>query len=292
MATIVTVEKARSLLPKRASDAHKGDFGHVFLLAGSRGFAGAAKLAARAAERSGVGLVTLGVPEPLQESVASGLAETMTLGLPAGKDGCLAAAAAMPALDFAQQKSAVGLGPGLGQGEGASQFVETFAVRCPVPFALDADGLNALSGRADLLALKQAPCVLTPHPGEMARLLQCTVPEVQADRETAALRLAEKAQAVVVLKGAGTLITEAGGPIYINPTGNQGLAKGGSGDVLTGLLAGLLAQGIAPLGAAQLAVFAHGLAADLAAESIGARGMIASDVIAHLPAAWRSIESS
>jgi NAD(P)H-hydrate epimerase len=291
MATELNKAEIRALLAPRAEDAHKGDFGHVFIVAGARGYAGAAKLAARAAERSGAGLVTLGVPAPLLDTIAAALTETMTLALEADKQGGLAAEAATAALDFAQGKSAAGVGPGLGRGDGASQFVETFAVRCPVPFVLDADGLNALSGRADLLALKQSDCILTPHPGEMARLLQCSADEVQADRETAALRLAEKAQAVVALKGARTLIAAPGGPIFENPTGNHGLAKGGSGDVLTGLIAGLVAQGLTPLNAAKVGVFTHGLAADLAAEAIGARGMIASDVIDHLPAAWRAIEA-
>jgi len=291
MTTPLERSAAAALLPARADDSHKGSFGHVLLVGGSRGFTGAVKLMAYAAERSGTGLVTAGVPESLLEIVASALTESMTLPLPDTEYGCLSAEAATTALEFVQDKDAAALGPGIGRQDPAAECVETFVTRCPVPFVLDADGINALSGRVDILGLKQSDCILTPHPGEMARLLQMDTAAIQSDRAKAARDLAERTNAVIVLKGAGTIVASPDGQVIENPTGNHGLAKGGSGDVLTGLLAGLLAQGLACYDAARLGVYAHGLAADLAAEEIGARGMVASDVVGCLPEAWQMLES-
>lgn len=284
-------EQARALLPPRPEAAHKGTFGHVLLIAGSRGFTGAAKLAARAAERSGVGLVTLGVPHQVLDTVAADLSETMTLALPSSKDAAINAEAVIPALDFAGSVQSVALGPGMGAKESTKEFIEQFLVRCPVPFVADADALNGIAGRADLLGLKRSACILTPHPGEMARLLTWETHAVQAKREAAVQKMADLAGAVTILKGHRTLIALPGGGIAENGTGNHGMSKGGSGDVLTGLLGGLLAQGMSPFNAACLGVFVHGLAGDIAAARVGARGMTASDIIAALPAAWRQLEA-
>ena len=291
MADLLTYEQMHALLPPRPEAGHKGTFGHVFVVAGSRGFTGAAKLACRAAERSGAGLVTLGIGDALQPVVAVDLLESMTLGLPSSEDGALNEEATMPALEFARGTQAVAIGPGLGTSQATQEFVEQFLVRCPVPFVADADALNGLAGRADLLGLKRSACILTPHPGEMARLLSIETQAVQAAREAMVRKMADTAGAVTILKGHRTLIAMPGGKASENPTGNHGLAKGGSGDVLTGLLGGLLAQGMAPIDAARLGVYVHGLAGDIAAARVGARGMTASDVVAALPAAWRQVEA-
>lgn len=291
MAELLTLDYVRKLLPHRPEAGHKGTFGHVFVVAGSRGFTGAAKLACRAAERSGCGLVTLGIPQPLLDTVAGDLTESMTLALPSPKEGRLSEEAVTPALEFAAKTQAVALGPGLGMQESTAEFVEQFLVRCPVPFVADADALNGIAGRADLLGLKRSACILTPHPGEMARLMNLDTQAVQAGREKAVRAMADLAGAVTLLKGHRTLIALPGGGVLENPTGNNGMAKGGSGDILTGLLGGLLAQGLPPHDAACLGVYVHGLAGDIAAARLGPRGMTASDVVAALPAAWRQVES-
>jgi NAD(P)H-hydrate epimerase len=283
-------EKVRSLLPARPEDGHKGVFGHLFVLAGSRGFSGAAKLAAEAAGRSGVGLVTVGVPGALIDVVAAGLMEAMTRAFPASGTGSFAHDALEPALAFAMDKHAVVLGPGLGQQPATRAFARDFACACPVPLLVDADALNALSEAPEMLQHVAQPCVLTPHPGEMARLLDNSTSVVQADREKAARALAERTGAVAVLKGHETLIVAADGRIARNTTGNSGLAKGGTGDVLSGVIGGLLAQRMEAFDAACLGVYLHGLAGDIAAQRKTARGMIARDVIEALPDAWRALE--
>lgn len=307
--TELTRENIRGLLPPRPENGHKGTFGHLFVLAGSRGFTGAAKLVCRAAERSGVGLVTVGVPYPLGDIIAAALTETMSLRLPATDAESFSREALEPALQFAADKQAVVLGPGVSRDPETVAFVLDFARESPVPLVIDADGLNALSKRPTALQDIGRPCILTPHPGEMARLTGLSTAGIQKDREGAAKRLAEASAAfpslspsllpetrnpkpgcVVVLKGYRTVIAAPDGRTAVNPTGNSGLASGGTGDVLAGLLGGLLAQGMAPYEAACLGVYLHGLAGDLAAEQFTARGMTAGDVIAALPQAWRALE--
>lgn len=281
---------ARGLLPKRPPDAHKGTFGHVFIVAGSRGFTGAAKLACDAAARSGVGLVTAGVPRPLADIVASALVEPMSLLLPATEAESLALEALGPALKFAEGKNAVVLGPGLSQHPATCEFALEFIRQCPVPMLVDADGLNALS--RDLSALRGTPSerVLTPHPGEMSRLSGIATKDIQADREGVAARFANEHHCVVALKGHRTVIADPDGSVYVNSTGNDGLATGGTGDVLAGLIGGLMAQGLCVRDAAILGVYVHGCAGDLAAIKKTARGMVASDVLAEIPEVWRRLE--
>jgi len=280
----------KELLPKRPEEGHKGTFGHVFILAGSRGFTGAALLACEAAGRSGVGLVTLGIPYPLADIVAAALLETMTLRLPSTEHEGFSHESLEAALAFADDKQAVVLGPGLSRQPETAAFVHDFAARCPVPLLIDADGLNALSDNASVLCERTAPTVITPHPGEMARLIGKPTSVVQADREGTAKRLAQELKAIVVLKGRHSIIADPGSYLAINPTGNHGMATGGTGDVLSGLLGGLLAQGIEPFDAACLGVWMHGRAGDIAAERMTARGMIARDVISALPDVWRELE--
>jgi hydroxyethylthiazole kinase-like uncharacterized protein yjeF len=282
-------EELAALLPPRARDSHKGDYGHLLVVAGALGKAGAAVLAARAAVRAGCGLVTAAVAAPIAPILHVGCWEAMVVPLPASPGGALAAAAAEPALAAAASRSAMALGPGLGEEEGTVAAIRRLTAEAGLPLVLDADGLNAFAGRAGDLARRTAPTVLTPHPGELGRLLGCSTQEVQADRPAAARRAAELTGAVVVLKGSLTLVAAppgGGGGLYVNPTGNPGMATGGSGDVLTGILGGLLAQRLAVLDAALLAVYLHGLAGDLALARLGGPALAAEDLIVSLPAAF------
>lgn len=273
------------LLPPLARDAHKGDRGHALIVAGSPGKAGAAILAARAAVRSGAGLVTVAVPEPLLATVDGGSIESMTLALPAGPEGQIAGEAVERALAAAEGKRALALGPGLGQEPATAEAIRRLLLASEIPLVIDADGLNAFAGRARELAGRKAPAILTPHPGELGRLLGLSAGEVQADRLAAARMGAEETRAIVILKGHLTLIATPEGEIYVTPNGNPGMGTGGTGDVLTGLLAGLLAQGLDPVDAARLGAFLHGAAGDLAAGRAGERGIAAGDLVDQLPRA-------
>jgi NAD(P)H-hydrate epimerase len=213
----------------------------------------------------------------------------MTLALPDGGPSGLDPSAAAAVLRAAAGKQAVALGPGLGAESGTREAIVEAVLGLALPLVLDADGLNALAGAIGRLRERRAPTLLTPHPGELARLLGGSSEEVQRDRLGAARRAAAASGAVVVLKGHQSLVAEPGGEVWVNPTGNPGMASGGSGDVLTGLLGGLLAQGFEPLAAAQLGVFVHGLAGDRAASELGQRGLRAGDLIAALPGALRAL---
>lgn len=288
---LIDKDFVRTLLPARPEAAHKGTFGHVFIIAGSRGFTGAAKLAADGAARSGAGLVTVGTPRTLGDVIASALTEPMSLLLPATEQESVSEAAIEPALAFAADKNAVVLGPGLSQHPETCRFVRAFVRRCSAPMIVDADALNCLAGAAEVLERKDgAARIVTPHPGEMARLAQRSTAEIQLNRAAAAAAFATLHACVVVLKGHQTIVTDGPGNVFTNPTGNSGLATGGTGDVLAGLVGGLLAQGMTALHAAVLGVYLHGLAGDLAAQAFSERGMIAGDVVAAIPGAWRAIE--
>lgn len=295
MTTTLTLEMVRGLLPKRPDNAHKGSFGHLFVLAGSRGFTGAGRLTCEAACRAGAGLVTLGIPKTLADIAAMTLLEAMSLPLPGTEQESLSSDALQPALDFAADKSAVALGPGLSQHPDTVTFVHRFLPACPVPLLVDADGLNALSKDPDLLHQRArqsgVATVLTPHPGEMARLMRSGTKNVQENREGVACAFAENYEVVLALKGAGTIIATPEGHCVRNSTGNQGLASGGTGDVLSGIIGGLLAQRLPAYDAACIGVYLHGLAADLAIHNKSPRSLIARDVIAALPEAWHTLEA-
>jgi NAD(P)H-hydrate epimerase len=277
---LLTDEDLTPYLARRAPAAHKGDFGHLVVVAGSADRPGAAGLCCLGAVRGGAGLVSLAAPPGVLRQVLVGPAEAM--GIPAADvHGLLAAC---------QGKSALALGPGLGQAPETAEAVLRLALEAPIPAVLDADGLNLLAGRLAELARAAGPRVLTPHPGEAARLLGRTSAEVQADRLGAVRELARLGRAVVVLKGAISAVAEPDGTVYLVPTGNPGMATGGSGDVLTGLLGALLAQGLAASEAACLGAFLHGRAGDLASLALGQRGLAAGDIAAHLPAAMRAFE--
>jgi ADP-dependent NAD(P)H-hydrate dehydratase / NAD(P)H-hydrate epimerase len=285
-----------SLPLQRKPGGHKGDYGHALIVAGSRGKTGAAVLAAMGALRAGAGLVTVATPERVLPIIASHVQEMMTEPL-AGTD---ADSVSMRALDYGRMaeitkgKNVLGLGPGLGTLPETQQFIRTVVHESPLPMILDADGLNAFAGRAIELRERKSPLAVTPHPGEMARLLGCTSAQVQGDRLSTALKAATQWNAFVVLKGQHTIVASPDGRAFINTTGNPGMATGGTGDVLTGMLAGLTAQfASAPWEQVlSLGVYLHGLAGDFAAEQFGEQSLIATDLVAAIPRAWRQLRSS
>ncbi|GMW01124.1 MAG: hypothetical protein AMXMBFR84_22610 [Candidatus Hydrogenedentota bacterium] len=291
MANELTKDSIVPRLPKRFPDAHKGVYGHLFVLAGSRGMTGAARLAAESAGRSGVGLVTVGAPESSAAIIASGTLESMTFGLPENADGSFSDEAASPAIGRAKDMDAVVVGMGISQHADTRRFIHSFLVRCPVPVVIDADGLNCVSVATSLLRQIQSPVIITPHPGEMARLTGASVAAVQSRRESTAVDFAREYKCVVVLKGHRTIVATPAGGCWINPTGNSGMATGGSGDVLAGLIGGLVAQGLSVEDAGIAGVYLHGLAGDIAAERMTERGMIARDIVGAIPDAWRRLEA-
>jgi NAD(P)H-hydrate epimerase len=280
-------EELAAWLPERRSESHKGDFGHLLVVAGSTGMSGAAVLTARAAVRTGAGLVSMAVPDAIRAECHVGCPEAMTIPL---EDGLGRAALVEVLLAQAARRSALAVGPGLGTAAATTETVRELVKRADVPVVLDADGLNAFAGRIDELAARENGLVLTPHPGELGRLLGTSSAAVQADRLAAAREAAARSHAVVLLKGHQSLVAEPEGEVAVNPTGNPGLATGGTGDVLTGIVGALLAQGFEPAAAAQLGVFVHGAAGDLAARELGQRSLAAGDVAERLPAAFRWLE--
>lgn len=263
----ITLEEAGELVPVRDPGDHKGTFGHALVVAGSAGKAGAAALTGWGALRAGAGLVTVACPAPVRPEVAGFAPELMTESLPGSREGQLARGAAARALKLAGSKSVLALGPGLGGSAVAASEVRQIVAKSPVPVVLDADGLNAFAGQLKLLAKHRSPLVVTPHPGEAARLCGLTVEEVQGDRVGTARKIAAATDAVCVLKGYRTIVAGPEGQAYINPTGNPGMGSGGTGDALTGIIAGLMAQGLEGVEAAILGAYLHGLAGDLALEA-------------------------
>ncbi len=286
---LITEEELSDLLPPRPLTSHKGDYGHVLVLAGSPGFTGAAALATEAALRAGAGLVTLGIPQSLNPILESKCTEAMTLPLPETGEGTLSPGALEEIVNFCRKASVVALGPGLSRNGETGELVRELIRNCPLPMVVDADGLNLIAEDVSVLSMAQSSLVLTPHPGEMRRLAGLEKEELGWDREKLAQDFARKYNLTLVLKGAGTLIATPPGPLWINPTGNPGMASGGTGDVLTGLIAGFLAQGLPPFNAARLGVYVHGRAGDLAAREKGRISLIASDLIARVPDALRGL---
>ena len=288
--TVDAIDIAPSFLP-RNEDTHKGTYGHVMILGGSRGMTGAAALAADAAVLSGAGLVTIAVPAPSLPTMEVLCTEALKAPLAADADGKLAADALAGALEMAAGKSVVAFGPGLGQSAALRELAAAFVAQATVPLVIDADGLNNLAGNLGVLADANVPLVLTPHPGEMALLLGTDTATVQNDRPGAARELAKRTGAVVALKGAATIIAVPTGEIWINTTGNPGMASGGTGDVLTGLIAGLIAQGLETLEATVAGVFIHGAAGDSAAEETGVRGLTATAIVDAIPTVIEAFEA-
>jgi ADP-dependent NAD(P)H-hydrate dehydratase / NAD(P)H-hydrate epimerase len=278
---LLTAQDVKPLLPSRRRSSNKGDFGHLLVIAGSEGYTGAPVMVAHAAARAGAGLVTLAVPHNIYPIVAA---------------QCPPEVMPQP-VDFDQLNpnyfskfDAVAIGPGLGQQAETQKMVWKVVSSCPLPMVVDADALNAMAQGVAALKKLQKPFVFTPHPGEMGRLVGKTAKEVQADRWGLARSFAQEYGVVMVLKGAGTVVTDKSGKLWINSTGNPGMAKGGMGDALTGIIGAFLAQGLTTFDAARASVFFHGLAGDLANERLGARAMLTTDLIEHLGAAFAALD--
>ena len=286
---LVTEEDADALVPSRAPDAYKGSCGSVLVVGGSVGLTGAPAMTSQAALRSGAGLVTLALPEGLNDIMEVKLTEVMTLPLPETGGRALSGASADRVLELCGSYDSVAVGPGAGSEPETIEALRKLVAGIAGPLVLDAEGLNAMVGHTAQLTGRSCPAVLTPHPGEMARLLETDKEAVQADRISMATRAAREWNAVVVLKGAGTVIAEPGGDVFINATGNAGMATAGMGDVLSGVIASFMAQGLEPLPAAVAGVYYHGHAGDLAAQMEGMAGLTAGDVIRHLPLALRRL---
>lgn len=272
-------------LPARPTDAHKGACGRVLVIAGSPGMTGAGALAGKAALRSGAGLVTWALPYSLSGPADLLCYEIMTLGIPETAQKYPAVAAREHLLEAAREANAVVLGPGLPVAGETGELMRLLIPELSAPLVLDAGGLRALGEESRLLTSRPGVTVLTPHPGEMADLAGCTVADVQADRIATATAYAARTGAVLLLKGAGTVVSD-GTCAYVNTSGNAGMATAGAGDVLCGVLAALLAQGLAAFDAARLGAYLHGLAGDLARAQKGEYGLIASDIIEALPEAF------
>ena len=272
--------------PPRARDAHKGTYGHLLVVAGSLGKTGAAALAADAALRAGAGLVTVATAASQQPVVAGLVVEAMTAAVAEGTPGFIGADAFPALVDLAGGRDALAIGPGLGLEAATQETARRLVSETPCPMVVDADALTALVGQLDRLHKARAPRCLTPHPGELARLLGTTTAEVQRDRIAAARDVATTAHVHLVLKGAVSVVATPHGMVTLIPTGNPGMASGGTGDVLTGVVGAFLARGLAPGDALVSAVYLHGLAGDVAAERVGEESLIARDVIAALPEAF------
>jgi len=281
------VKEHISKIPRRKEDTHKGDFGHVFVLAGSVGMTGAAYLASKGALLSGSGLVTCGIPESLNGIMEVKLTEVMTLPLPETKSRSLGLAALGRVLQFSEKADCLAVGPGISRDKDTSRLVREVLKKVKKPVVLDADGINSLAGSEDILKKRKNPTVITPHPGEMSRLLGQKTSILQRNREKVALGFAKKYRVILVLKGYRSVVAAPNGAVYVNETGNSGMSTAGVGDVLTGMIASFLGQGIEAYGAAVIGVYLHGKAGDLAARDKGQFSMLAGDVLDKLPEAIR-----
>ena len=273
----------------RNKNAHKASFGHILLLAGSARFSGAAVLCAKAAMRAGAGLVTIGIPKSLNTAIIKiKPAEVMTLPLAETKELTLSSKAFKKISDFAKKADVLVIGPGLSQNKSTQRLIRKVIMAVDKPMVIDADGLNALIGNLNILRGTRYAVrgtILTPHPGEMARLLGVNVANIQNKRKEIAQEFARDYGLTLVLKGNHTIVADRKKHLFKNTTGNPGMASAGSGDVLSGIIAAFLGQGLAPFTAAKYGVFLHGLAGDLAAKEKTQLGMIASDIIEKIPAA-------
>ncbi len=290
-----TATQASQWVPPRPPASHKGIYGRVLIVAGSTGMTGAAALASEAALRAGAGLVTLATPKHLNPILESLLPEVMTLPLPETDAGSLSVSASSAILEFAEEtKSVLAIGPGLSQHPDTVRLVhqlvrENREQALNLRMVVDADGLNALSQAPEVITLLDREAILTPHPGEMSRLTSSSIPSLEADRIRAAQQFASEHNLMLVFKGAPTVTGLPNGDVWINSTGNPGMATGGMGDVLTGIIAGLMAQGHSSETAAVLGVYLHGVAGDIVAEALGMHGLIASDVLKAVPRAIASL---
>ncbi len=286
---LVTKHKAASLLPARSPFSHKGNHGRVLVIAGSVGLTGAAVLASSAAVRSGAGLVTLGIPSGLYNIVGSKLTEVMTLPLADSGSGFLSSKCIEYLEDLLHNFDVIAAGPGLGCSAEITEVISWLVKHTEAPLVIDADGINSLSLNIDVLTKAKAPVVLTPHPGEMARLTGSEVKDVLENKVDAARDFSTQWNCTVVLKDWRTITAVPDGQIFINTTGNAGMASGGMGDVLTGMIAAFTGQGMNPQAAAAAGVYVHGLAGDISADRKGQLGMTAGDLIESIPYALKEL---
>ena len=282
MARIV---KGLPALPPRNADTHKGEYGRAFIIAGSVGMTGAACLAGQACLRSGAGLVTVGTPAGLNPILEAKMTSVMTKPLAETGRGTLSREALTDILAFMENVDVVAIGPGIGRNEQTADLVEQVIKKSKCPLIIDADGLNNLSERLEVFEYAKGRAIISPHPGEMSRLIKKPIEHIQKNRSVVAAELALKYGLVVILKGHKTVVTD-GEPVYINTTGNPGMATAGSGDVLCGVVTALVAQGVERFSASCLAVHIHGLAGDLAAKKTGEISLMAEDILEYLSQAF------
>jgi NAD(P)H-hydrate epimerase len=278
-------------IPKRRPDTNKGDYGHILIIAGAPGFTGAAALCSQAVLLCGSGLATLGIAKGLNVILARKLTEVMTKPLPETAAGTLGAGAFAPIMEFSRKTDCVAIGPGLSRNKSTEALVRKILVSLERPVVLDADGINAIEGNPGILKRAKTFVTVTPHPGEMSRLTGIPAEDISCNKEKVAKSFANKYNVVCVLKGHRSVVARPDGKIFVNTTGNPGMAKGGTGDVLTGMIASFIGQGIMPFEAAALGVYLHGLAGDLAAKEKGEVSMLASDLLGKIPEAIKALAS-
>lgn len=286
---MITIDDAIKKFPKRNKDAHKGEFGHVLVIAGSAGYTGAAYLTSQAAIRTGSGLVTLAIGRSLYEVMATKLVEVMVKPFFETKDYSLSLLAEKELVSFSERCNAAAIGPGISQNKETQHLIRNLVAKLNKPIVLDADGINAFVGHLDILKSTEVKLILTPHPGEMSRLIGKDAAEIQKDRKDIALNFAGEYNNVLVLKGHNTIVASPDGEYYVNETGNVGMATGGVGDILTGMIASFIGQGLDPFTAAALGVYFHGLAGDSAVKEKGFLSLIATDLLEKIPEVLKTL---
>lgn len=287
---LVTRDYVKKCLGERDPNTHKGDYGKILILAGSVGYTGAAYLCAQGCIRAGAGLVTLGIPYSLNQVMEIKLTEVITLPLPETEERTFGIKSIPPVLDFLQNCNALAIGPGISTSRQIFLFVKELIKKINLPVVIDADALNVLAKDTSVFQKIKAPLILTPHPGELSRLIKISIREVQESRCEVASYAARELNCILVLKGARTVIADKEGNIFINPTGNPGMATAGVGDILTGIISAFIGQGMPPLSAAICGVYVHGRAGDIAREKVGETSLIAQDILEHLSFAFKEIE--
>jgi len=287
---LITDTMIAPLFPRRNRISHKGDYGHVLIIAGSRGMSGAAYMASCAALRSGAGMVTLAIPESLTQSLSAKVTEQMILPLPETDSGSISTNAINLLTKNSTRFDAILLGPGISTHPNTTEFVQRFVSVCKKPLIVDADGLNALSENISILKKRKAPILLTPHIGEFSRLTKRSKKDILKETHAFARSFSAENNTLLLLKGYNSIVTE-GKNIFINPTGNPGMATAGMGDVLSGIIVSLMGQRLTALKAAQAATYIHGLAGDIVSKKIGENGLIASDVISNIPLAIKKLQA-
>lgn len=282
---------AHSLIPNRPLYSNKGTYGHVLVIAGSVGKTGAAMLCSRGALRTGAGLVTLAIPNVIKDVFQSKAMEEMIFPLPCNNLTLSKQAIKEIDLFIKEKADVVAFGPGIGINEDTEEILRFLLAECSVPLVIDADGITILSKQPDLLKKTEIDTVITPHPGELSRLVKLSVKEIESKRIDITQQVAREFRTIVVLKGVPTIVSNPEGNTFINTTGNPGMATGGSGDVLTGIISSLIGQKVDPFHAAALAVYIHGLSGDLASKNKGLHGLIAGDIIEYLPQAFKEVNN-